>query len=144
MEKVTISKVSKFTTDRNGQPLKTSKGKPYTRVIIQTEEHDLPLSGFGNSTTDAWTQGTAVDIEVSKVEKDGKTYLNFSLPKKEVLQSEDMKQLKEDVFKLLVRVGEISNNTRILMDHLLPKKPKAADARYAGDNVTSFDEPELI
>lgn len=56
---------------------------PYTRLGIKTQEHgDLWLSGFGRRDNSSWKVGDKVEIEIKEVEKDGKTYLNFSMPER--------------------------------------------------------------
>lgn len=150
METVTLTKISRFTTGKDGTALKTKTGKPYTRVIIQTEEHEKSLSGFGSKVTDAWTEGSKAEVEITK----NGEYLNFSLPKKEAVQTEDMKAIKEDIERILLRLGRMMNGIDLLLQRGAPKKNTAPDARDAareaertqmertpGDNVTSFDEP---
>lgn len=57
---------------------------PYTSVLIKTQEHgDRLLSGFWRKESQNWKAGDQVEIEVKEVEKDGKKYLNFDVPKKE-------------------------------------------------------------
>lgn len=75
----TITKINRFTQGKDGQPLKTKDGRPYTRVVIQIEEQEKPLSGFENADTKAWKEGSIVDIET---EQKGE-YFNFRVPKKE-------------------------------------------------------------
>lgn len=140
METVTLTRISRFSKDKEGNPLKTKQGKPYTRVIIQTEEHEKPLSGFETDVTKAWTEGSTAEIEV----KQNGEYWNFSLPKKETVQTEDMKAIKEDVEKILLRLGRMMNGIDILVQRGNPKKttaPDARDGRVEGDNQTAFDEP---
>lgn len=58
--------------------------KPYTSRSIKTQEHgEAWLSGFANKDNASWKVGDSVEIEVAEVEKEGKTYLNFTVPKKE-------------------------------------------------------------
>ena len=76
---VQLTKVARFTTDKNNEPLKTKDGRNYTRIRIQTNEHiDQWLSGFENPETENWREGDTVEIDVKQVG----VYLNFSTPKK--------------------------------------------------------------
>ncbi|NHZ84603.1 MAG: hypothetical protein GWP19_01820 [Planctomycetia bacterium] len=77
MEKVTLTKVYRSTTNSEGQTLKTKDGREYTRVSIKTDKHgDVLLSGFGNRSNANWKEGDTVEIVV---EQKGQ-YLNFSMP----------------------------------------------------------------
>jgi hypothetical protein len=79
IQKLTLSQVTRQTTDKNGNPLKTKDGKPYTRVLIKAVQHgDKFLSGFGGEWNKNWQEGDEVSVEVSQIDKDGKTYYNFS------------------------------------------------------------------
>lgn len=78
MEKVTLTFVGRYDTKKDGTPLLTKAGKPYTSLRIKCNEHgDKYLSGFDGSQTKDWKIGDTVDIEV---EEKGE-YLNFSVPK---------------------------------------------------------------
>lgn len=75
IEKLTISKIAKFTTKKDGTPLKTKAGKPYTSIRIQALEHgEKWLSGFGGSWNDNWSEGDQVSVDVTQ----NGEYLNFS------------------------------------------------------------------
>ena len=52
-------------------------GKEYTSVGIQIDGFDGWINGFGNAENSNWDVGTEVEIDIKKVEKDGKTYYNF-------------------------------------------------------------------
>lgn len=77
MEKLTF--VGRYDKKKDGTPLVSKAGKPYTSVRIKTEKHgDQYLSGFGNKDNADWKVGDEVEIEV---EQKGE-YLNFTTPKK--------------------------------------------------------------
>ena len=74
---VTLTRVARFTTKKDGSPLITSKGRPYESVRIQTQEHgERWVSGFGNPLNKDWKAGDKLDLLIE--EKNG--YLNFSSP----------------------------------------------------------------
>ena len=80
METIKITQISRFTNDKQGNPLQTKDGRPYTRVNLKTDKYgDKWLSGFGNQTNADWKQGDEVEIIV----KQNGEYLNFDTPKKE-------------------------------------------------------------
>lgn len=60
-----------------------AKNKPYVSISIKATEYGNKfLSGFGNKDNANWKEGDEVEIlEVKEVVKDGKTYLNFEMPK---------------------------------------------------------------
>ena len=71
---VKITKIYRSDKNKQGNPLKTQDGRPYTRVAIQTQEHGAKwVSGFENFNTKNWKEGDSVEIEV---EPKGE-YLNF-------------------------------------------------------------------
>jgi hypothetical protein len=72
MEKVTISRIAHFSKDKEGNPLKTKQGKPYTRCLVDLTD-GRKVSGFGNVTTSNWNEGDEVEMEIT--ESNG--YLNF-------------------------------------------------------------------
>ena len=74
---VKLTKVTILDKDKNGNPLINKNNKPYKRCLIDTEQHDKALSGFGNATTEAWQPGQEVYIDVTESGK----WLNFSIPK---------------------------------------------------------------
>lgn len=57
--------------------------KPFTSLSIKAKEYgDQYLSGFGNRANADWKEGMEIEVaEVKEVQKDGKTYYNFEMPK---------------------------------------------------------------
>jgi hypothetical protein len=78
IEKVTISRISFFDKDKDGNQLKTKDGKPYTRCLLDTTD-GRKISGFRNAVSAEWKVADEVEIEV---EKKGE-YWNFKTVKKE-------------------------------------------------------------
>lgn len=78
--KTKLLKISRYSTKKDGTPLVSAKGVPFTSVRIEIPEHPGKLvSGFENADTKNWVVGSEVDIEV---EQKGE-YLNFRVAKKE-------------------------------------------------------------
>ena len=76
--KTRLTNLKVYNNDKDGKPLKTKDGKPYTRMNIQIESHgDKWLSGFGNARNKNWQIGDEIDVEV----KENGQYLNFEMPK---------------------------------------------------------------
>lgn len=80
MTKLTLTRV--FTTDKNkdGTPLMSKAGKPYTKMSIKAKEYgDKWISGFKNKQNEGWKDGDIVEAII----KENGEYLNFELPKKD-------------------------------------------------------------
>lgn len=77
METLTLTKVYRSTTKKDGTPLVTKAGKPYERVSIQAEETgDTWVSGFGNDKNKVWAEGDKIQV---LLEKSG-DFTNFKMP----------------------------------------------------------------
>lgn len=104
MEKITLNKVARYTTDKNGQPLKTRDGRPYTSLRIKSNEHgDKWLSGFDNPQTQNWKEGDTVEVEVTQKGE----YLNFSVPKPQDKAIAEITGLKMTVSKHEFKIAEL-------------------------------------
>lgn len=81
-----ITRIYRTDKSKDGAPLISKKGKPYTRCSIKVSDpayEDKWLSGFGGKITDAWTEGDVLELgEDILIEENGQ-YLNFSVPKKD-------------------------------------------------------------
>ncbi len=105
--KTTIVNIARFTTKKDGTPLISQKGKPYTSVRIQVPEYgEQWLSGFENADNKDWHKESEVEIEV---EKRG-DFLNFSTPKREEAGSGELKLAISVVSAKLDRVIELLKN----------------------------------
>lgn len=86
--------------------------KPFTSLSIKTKEHgDTYLSGFGNKANKDWKAGDVVEIEVKEVEKDGKKYLNFDMPKKDSAVEEKLEMILNRLVGLKIDMETIKANT---------------------------------
>lgn len=95
--KVTINKVMRYTEDKNGNPLKTKDGKPYTSLRMQVAEYpDKWMSGFDGKSTASWKEGDVVEVFV---EQKGE-YLNFKVPNATSAATEKIGNLEERVAAL--------------------------------------------
>jgi hypothetical protein len=96
-EKITLARVSHLNKDREGNPLTTKQGKPYTRCLIDTTD-GRKMSGFGNQITSNWNEGMEVEVEVS--ESNG--YLNFKTPKTGAV---DLSEVNAKLDKIIALIG---------------------------------------
>jgi hypothetical protein len=125
MQEYILTKVTRYTTDKAGQPLKTKDGRPYTRVNIQTQEHGQKwLSGFGSNTNVNWKEGDKVELIV----KENGEYLNFSEPKKTDLVDEKLEQ----ILNKLTTISLTLNSLKGLI--LTPDKLKELEREEKGYN----------
>ena len=103
-----LTKVGRYTTDKEGKALVTSDGRPYTRLLIRTQEYgDKVISGFGASWNESWKDGQTVEAEV-KPTADGK-YLNLVKP-------DPIADLCKLYNKLERRVWALEEKTTIIND----------------------------
>lgn len=107
--KVHLTDIKRYDKDKEGNPLKTKDGRPYTRLVIKTDEYkDKLISGFDNQETKNWQVSQEVEIEV---EQKGE-YLNFRLPKKDDKMLQDIQELRTQITKLNLRVTVLEDKTR--------------------------------
>lgn len=97
MEKVNITGIWRNTTDKQGQPLKSAKGFPYTKLSFKCKEHgDRYVGGFGNKDNEGWKVGDTVEVII----KENGQYLNFDMPKEVDVATERIAKLESRVMKL--------------------------------------------
>jgi hypothetical protein len=98
IEKITIARLSFIEKDKEGNPLRTKDGKPYTRCLLDATD-GRKISGFANPTSRTWQQGDEVEVEI---EQKG-DYWNFKTVKKEGGGSINQEQL-DRIEKMLVAI----------------------------------------
>lgn len=117
MEKITYVKIDN--TDREGNQLMSRQGKPYSRQTLKVESKgDRFISGFLNANTRDIKVGDELDItivESDKLDKNGKPYLNWSLPKPQDKVDDKLEQILNKLVGLQLSIG-------VLTDKLIPKK----------------------
>jgi hypothetical protein len=152
MEKITITKLAAYTTDKAGAQLKTQDGRPYTRLNIKTSEYgDKWLSGFGDPWNATWKEGDVVDVEITKKpgkDKEGNVveYVNFSRPDpmSEITKAvmgitKDIIDLKRRVATLEAKPATIVRSGGIDFPIIQDREPVGFDESGA----PMFEEPEL-
>lgn len=103
----TLTKVYRTDKDKNGNPLMSKAGKPYTRMSIKCQEHgDKWLSGFSSGWNQNWKEGDTVEIEV----KQNGQYLNFEKSDPVVGLSLDVAGLKIRMAKLEAAVEDMNRS----------------------------------
>lgn len=95
--KITLTRV--FSTDKNkdGTPLMSKLGKPYSKMSVKCVEHgDKWLSGFKGRENEHWKEGDQVDVIV----KQNGDFLNYEVPKAEDKLAMRVSALEVDVMQL--------------------------------------------
>lgn len=129
MEKVTINKIYTTDKDKQGNPLISKQGKPYTRLSIKTNEHgDKWISGFKNAVSGTWKEGDEVEITITQKGE----YLNFDTPKKDDKVVEMLSQLLTKVGKIDAKMDMIAESVGV-RDYMAKKS----------GTVNSYPEEEI-
>src|SRR3990167_1713870 len=106
--KLTLTQLTRFTKDKQGNDLKTKDGRSYTRLLIRCQEYgDKAISGFENSETREWKEG---DIVEAVVEQKGE-YLNFYVPKKEDKIASELSEIKTKLGKIDYKLDTLLERT---------------------------------
>ena len=127
--KLTITKLIRKNTDKEGKPLLTRDGRNYERLAIQVKEYGQDwLSGFSSNWNRGWIEGmileTGKDLEITEVAKDGKIYKNFE-------RADPLKALEARIEKVEQWVkAEIA------------KRPKESHVKYP-EGVDDYQEPSF-
>jgi len=109
--KVTITKIFTTDKDKQGNPLKSKKGAPYTRMSIKTAEHgDKWVSGFQNADNKGWKEGDTVEVNI----KENGEYLNFETPKKE-------DEVMAELLKIKTMMARMGLDIQIIKESVAPK-----------------------
>jgi uncharacterized coiled-coil protein SlyX len=105
---LTITRLNKFTNDKDGKPLIGKTGKPYTRILLKAKEYgDNTISGFGQKESDAWKAGDEVRLDVVEVTKGEKTYYNFNYVDQDAENMDAISKLQKGMEALLNRVKRL-------------------------------------
>lgn len=144
MEKITLTFVGRYTTDKNNQPLVSKKtNKPYTSLRIKCNEHgDKYLSGFDGAETKDWKIGDTVEVEITQ----NGDYLNFSVPKRNAPSGGGM---SPEQFDRIYREVYATRQEMVMIRQLLQEKGVIPTANAVSANIpypeskgpTAFDDP---
>lgn len=125
--KVTLTRV--FSTDKNkdGTPLMSKLGKPYSKMSIKCVEHgDKWLGGFKNRDNENWKEGDQVDIIV----KQNGDFLNYEVPKAEDKLAMRVSALEVEVMQLRNAVAKMGGT-----------QPTTLSSNTPADNPSADEEP---
>lgn len=124
MEKINYVRID--ATDQQGNALIGKNNKPYSRQTLKVESRgDRYISGFLNEGSKDFAVGDEVDIvitESEKLDKNGKPYLNWSLPKKGAVDSRLMQDIYENTETILNRLTGLSLDMQRVLDRVTPPK----------------------
>lgn len=134
--KLNLTKVTRLTTNKDGSPLKTKDGRPYTRLLLNAQEYGQQvISMFDNEITADWKEGTQVEVIINKVKVGEREFLNGSLPKKEDKQLFNHNEV-------MIKLGKIEYMLGTVIDHLSTKN--RLDFTSAGEKVPDFSEVDDV
>lgn len=106
---LTLTKVIKRDTDKQGNALISKQGKPYARASIQTTEYGSEwLGGFWNASL---VEGAKIEAEVTDREYNGKTYKDFKMAKKEDPTAQTLRTIMSDLVTVKLILRSIDANT---------------------------------
>lgn len=106
MQKYTIKTTYRNDKDKQGVPLVSKQGKPYTRLSLKVNEignGETWLSGFGNKTNEQWKEGDVVELIVTQ----NGQYYNFETPKLEDLLAARVSALEVQMMNLTNSVSRL-------------------------------------
>lgn len=112
-EKVSISRITHFDKDKDGNALRTKAGKPYTRCLIDLTD-GRKVSGFGNSETNTWKEGSEVEIDITQSGQ----YWNFSTVKKDKggftdLDRERLRRIEDYIAAINSKLNQIYKHLNV-------------------------------
>jgi hypothetical protein len=122
--KLTLTYVGRFTQKKDGTPLVTTAGRPYTSLRLKANEYgDKYISGFDNPQIAGWKIGDVVEADV---ETKGE-YLNFSVPKPKQVSAPDINRVEVKLDRVLAETqtinGILTDMRRVLSDLLSRNDP---------------------
>ncbi len=133
-----ITSINRYTTKKDGSPLLSSKGVPYTSVRIKTDvTNDDILSGFENSDTKAWVVGSDIEIDV---ERKG-DFVNFKTLKKGAgVDNQLLKDIYDNTETILNKMVAQQIRQERILELLEPKKKGNDDTSDYPQDI----DPDLI
>lgn len=133
--KITLTRV--FATDKNkdGTPLMSKLGKPYSKMSIKCVEHgDKWLSGFKGKENEFWKEGDQVDVIV----KQNGEFLNYDVPKAEDKLAMRVSALEVEVLNLKNGLARGSSAQFTPAASVAPVAPSAPVSNPAGEDEPPF------
>jgi len=122
--KITLTRV--FVTDKNkdGTPLMSKLGKPYSKLSVKCVEHgDKWLSGFKGRENENWKEGDQVDVIV----KQNGDFLNYEVPKAEDKLAMRVSALEIEVMQLRNAVAKMGGVVSPAQTAGIPSNPAIED-----------------
>lgn len=136
MEKIT--RLNRTDTDKEGNALVSKQGKPYSRLSLKVESQgDKWVSGFGNAQNKDWKVGDEVDIIITPKDE----YLNFSMPKKDAVNNDLLKEIFDNTETILNKLTGFKIDMETIKAAVNPKKPVYPTRAGEGlDESVPFDD----
>ena len=112
------------------KPMTSKAGKPYTQLIVLTED-GRRASGFGNKSNDSWTIGYTVEDTEAVIVQNGK-YYNIEMVEKKTINT--TKAETATAVQLLQGIAESLNTINKKLDRLLNEGTNEKDDLPEWDN----------
>jgi len=129
--KITLTRV--FVTDKNkdGTPLMSKLGKPYSKLSVKCVEYgDKWLSGFKGRENENWKEGDQVDVIV----KQNGDFLNYEVPKAEDKLAMRVSAIEVEIMQLRNAVASLGG----LREGYKPQTPTQIPSNPAGEDEPPF------
>lgn len=105
---INLTKVFRSDKNKEGKPLMTKDGRPYTKLAIKAQEYgDKWLSGFDGYATKNWKEGDKVEVEV---EQKGE-YLNFKVQSQQDKAWTAIAALSKKILQMEVEINRLKTGT---------------------------------
>lgn len=131
LQKITLTAVYINTTNKDGSPLMTNTGKPYSKMNLKAKEYgDRYISGFANQSNEKWKAGDVVEVII---EQKGE-YLNFKNPTPEQLLEIRVAKLEENIIALSTRIA-VLEKPKVGLAGLGAFTPSAPQQQNLGQNL---------
>lgn len=143
---------------RSEQKISPRTNKPFTSQSIRSTEYgERYLSGFESKETINWKVGDVVEVEVKesdKLDKNGKPYLNWSLPKPEspvMLRLESVekviKGMQREIYQIINEVKRLNPNSGLTsagtkVPDFTPNTPE--EAKEFGEKMETYEDANAI
>jgi hypothetical protein len=133
MQQIVLTQVYRNDKDKNGNPLISKQGKPYTKIAVKAKEFgDKYLSGFGNRENANWKPGDKVWV---KVVENGQ-YLNLEMPSELDIVSMALKNIEKKLDRLEILLTE--NTKDSFAESLKPENnqfPEVVDDEISAEDI---------
>lgn len=143
MQQVKLTKIYTTDKDKQGNPLLSTKGRPYTRMSIKTNEYgEKWISGFQGKENSNWKEGDTVEVIIKKTERGGTEYLNFEVPKQEDKTKDELVKISLQLSGIKLLVQQIADTVGVNNKIQAVNLPTHAGIMQPANLPSSVNYPE--